>query len=102
VSADAESAPAISLELDDLYLPGEPVLLRARTVNTEIDPAGMRAVVAPAGRPQEEKRFEFIVEGDAWTVMLVGLTPGVYEIEVRAVRAPTLPKPVHDIFEVGG
>lgn len=101
LSPDAAAAPAISLDLDDLYLPDEPVTIGARLVNVDTEPGGVRATVRRVGAPGPGVRVDLHPAGEGWSVE-TALPAGVYEIEVRAVRSDVLPDPVHDVFEVAG
>jgi len=101
---DAAGQAAISLDLDDLYLPDEPVVLRARLVDGEAPeqpPVGVIEAVTPGaagGGPRP-----FVEDGDGWMLTVEGLPPGVYRVEVGpAAWGPRSPGPVHDLFEVGG
>ena len=100
----AAERPAISLDIDDLYQPGEPVTVNARLINTAL-PGPVRAAVAPAGPagPQRPRVVELTPGPDGWHAELPGLAPGLYRIEVRTAQAgPAGPPPVHDIFAVAG
>jgi hypothetical protein len=104
-SPAAAERPAIALDLDDLYVAGEPVALRARLVNVERWPGPLRARVAPVDAPTAvpARVVEFAEALDGWTLALEGLPPGLYRAEVRTAKAgPLAPAPVHDLFEVAG
>jgi hypothetical protein len=46
---------------------------------------------------------EFAEAAEGWTLVLEGLPPGLYRVEVRTAKAgPLAPPPVHDLFEVAG
>jgi hypothetical protein len=89
---------AISVQLDDLYAPDEPVIVRARVVDGE--PAQLEVRL----RHSETQQSQTILlqgERDTWQhVTLEGLTPGLYRIQVRAVSGSF--DAVHDVFEVAG
>jgi Lecithin:cholesterol acyltransferase len=102
-SPAAAQRPAIALELDDLYLPGEPVTLRARLVNLSVPPGPVIAVIEPAGAPAATPAREFTQTPGGWALELGGLPPGLYRVQVRTATAgPLAPPPVHDLFEVAG
>ncbi len=101
LSGEAEQAPAISLDLDDLYLPDEPVTIGARMVNVDAEPGGVRAVVTRVGSSGPPARIDLGEAGGRWSADAV-LAPGLYQVEVRAVQADVMPDPVHDVFEVAG
>jgi Lecithin:cholesterol acyltransferase len=99
----AAERPAIALNLDDLYVTGEPVTLRARLVNAQGTPGPLWARIEPvAGAPAGAATArEFTELPDGWTVTLEEVPPGLYRAEVRTAKAgPLAPPPVHDLFEV--
>lgn len=104
VSQEAEGRPAISLDLDDLYLAGEPVELRAKLVNTSNTVGPLEArIEAVGGERVTTVKQEFREEGDDWVLRMEGLPPGLYRVAVRTVKAePLAPKPVHDLFGIAG
>ncbi len=105
LAAERPDRRAISVRVDDLYLPGEPVELGARLINFPSAPGGVRVTVTPVGGDTTRRADMAPVADDQWSVSLEGLPAGVYAVEVRArqvASGATLPAPVHDIFEVGG
>jgi pimeloyl-ACP methyl ester carboxylesterase len=101
LSPEAAERPAISLDLEDLYVTGEPVEFRVELLNCQ-DPgsvsARLESVDGPRGRPLEK---EFHRTADAgWGLRVEGLSVGLYRIEVCTAKLG--PSPVHDLFEVGG
>jgi Lecithin:cholesterol acyltransferase len=104
-SPAAAERPAIALDLDDLYVAGEPVTLHARLVNSPGSPGSLRAHVEPVGAPSaaSARTVEFTEVPGGWAAGLEGLPPGLYRVEVRSAKAgPAAPSPVHDLFEVAG
>jgi pimeloyl-ACP methyl ester carboxylesterase len=102
VSLKAEERPAISLDLDDLYIRGESVELRAQLVNTtnEVGPLEGR-IEAVDGTTATVVRQKFREEGEGWVLKLEGLPPGLYRATVRASKAgPSAPKAVRDLFGI--
>jgi pimeloyl-ACP methyl ester carboxylesterase len=112
----ATEPPAIRLNLDDLYLAGEPVELHVRLlvpapgtgdlqVCSEAGGIGGAPVarlepVSEGGLPAE---YALRPRGDSWGLTLEGLAPGLYRCAVRAGAAGhPAPSPVHDLFEVAG
>jgi Lecithin:cholesterol acyltransferase len=94
---------AIGLDLDDLYVTGEPMVLRARLVNAQGTPGPLRARIEPVtGQAAATAAVLDFTEGpDGWTLALEELPPGLYRAEVRTAKAsPLTPPPVHDLFEV--
>jgi hypothetical protein len=103
-SAAAADRPAIALDLDDLYVAGEPVALRAHLVNVQGAPGALLARIEPAEAPRAVSlpARQFTEAQDGWVLEAEGLPPGLYRAEVRTEKAgPLAPLPVHDLFEVG-
>ena len=106
ISREFAEHPAISLDLNDLYLGGEPVELRVQLANLNPNehPGPPEARIEPVGgeRAMAVKK-EFREEGNSWILRLEGLSPGLYRLEVRTAKAgPRAPPPVHDVFEIAG
>jgi hypothetical protein len=104
-SQAAAERPAIALDLDDLYVAGEPVTLHARLVNSPGSPGSLRAHIEPVGTPSgaSARTVEFTEAPGGWVAGLEALPPGLYRVEVAAAKAgPAAPSPVHDLFEVAG
>jgi hypothetical protein len=102
-SPAAAERPAIALDLDDLYVAGEPVMLRARLVNAQGAPGPLRARIEPVAAPPGgvAAAVDFTEGPGGWTLALEELPPGLYRAEVRTTKAgPLAPPPVHDLFEV--
>jgi hypothetical protein len=99
-----EERTAINLELDDLYLPGEPVEIHAKLVNLHNDPGVLRARIKPIDRDGEPINLEFQNQQEhQWGLVVNDLLPGLYRLEVRTLKAgPQAPTPVHSLFAVGG
>lgn len=92
-------APAIGIDVEDLFLATDPVEVRATLFNTEpAEPP--RAKITSVGGP-EERLVDLVPDGEAWSAAIEGLAAGVYRVEVTA-RAETneSPTPVSDVFEV--
>ena len=89
----------IDLQVEDLFLPGEPVLLRASMPDGVRLAGGLVAEVAPAGGiPQEHK---FVEDEGGWELALEGLQPGLYRVRVRGAEGGgAAPTPVREVFEV--
>jgi len=99
-SAGVAARSAISVDLDDLYLPGEPVTLQAELVNVS-SPGALWAEISPVDRAGEAVRQEFGPVPGGWQVELTDLPPGLYRATVRSRDAgPFAPLPVHDLFAV--
>jgi pimeloyl-ACP methyl ester carboxylesterase len=89
----------IDLQVEDLFLPGEPVLIRARMSDGGELAGGLVATVTPAcGEPQE---LRFGEGTDGWELTLEGLRTGLYRVWVRGeVGGAAAPTPVREVFEV--
>ncbi len=91
--------PAISLDLDDLYLEDEPVTISAELINVK-EEGPLVARVTGVDVDQSMLEFELAEREDGWGVELEGLKPGLHRIEVATVTVG--PEPVHDVFEIMG
>src|SRR5262249_11947389 len=101
----AAEQPAIALDLDDLYLAGEPVTLRAQLVNVHESQGPLQARIEPVDPSSTAPvlKLEFTETQDGWTLETEVLAPGLYRTEVRTAKAgPLAPPPVHDLLEVAG
>jgi hypothetical protein len=103
-SPAASERPGIAFDLDDLYVPGEPLTLKARLVNVTRSVGTLQAriepVDAPAGSPTS---VPFVETADGWIADIGGLPPGLYRAEVRTTSGgPWAPPPVHDLFVISG
>lgn len=102
---EAAEQPAISLDLDDLYVAGEPVQLRAQLLNVSehVQAEPPEASIEPVDAESAAMKKTFQMEGDSWVLRLEGIPAGLYRLEVRTARAGAgAPPPVHDLFEVAG
>ncbi|WP_199312400.1 lipase/acyltransferase domain-containing protein [Phormidium tenue] len=95
---------AISLDLDDLYLPDEIVEFRASIVNASEDFGKLKAKITSVSDEDFSLRADFQKQDDQWILHLdknAFPTGGLHRLEVRVekggLKAPT---PVHDLFEV--
>jgi hypothetical protein len=102
ITPQVAERPAIALDLEDVYLPGEPLEFRAQIINSEAGPAPLKARMQPAaGGPVIDA--DFTEHTGRYLLRLDGLPPGLYRVEVRTgLSGPQSPPPVHDIFEVSG
>ena len=95
----AGQRPVIGLGLEDLYLPGEPVVLRATVTNGEAPKGLVARLTAARDGPVTEVPFK--EDGHAYTLTLEGLLPGMYRVRVgSAMGGETAPTPVRDVFEI--
>lgn len=92
---------AISLSLDDLYLPDEPVSLRAR-VSGPAAIETLKAEITPVTGDRPALSFDFVEEQDQeWRLTIDALPPGLYRVTARTeAETDPVPTPVHDLFEV--
>jgi hypothetical protein len=103
VSQVQASRPAIALELEDLYLTDQPIVLRTTYVNTLHNTAPPIATLRSIADKQIHPPQPFVPDNDGWQLVLDGLEPGLYHIEVApGSGGPNAPQPVHDVFEVAG
>jgi hypothetical protein len=87
------------LQVDDLFLPGEPVLIQARMSDGGTLPEGLVAEVSQCGGAPREYRFRDGTVG--WELILEDVPPGLHRIRVRGVHGgATAPAPVREVFEV--
>jgi hypothetical protein len=101
-SAAAEQS-ALALDLDDLFLAGEPVVIRASLVNAPDSIGPVRGLIEPVDPPDAAQigPVDFARAGDDWELVLHDIPAGLYRVEVRtAMAGPRAPTPVHDLFEV--
>jgi pimeloyl-ACP methyl ester carboxylesterase len=98
----AAERPAIALDLDDLYVVGDPVTLHARLVNVERPLGPPRARIEPVGtKAAAEQTLGFGPAPDGWRLDVEGLPPGLYRVKVKTTKGgPWAPPPVHDLLEV--
>ena len=95
--------PGISLEVDDLFLPEEPVTLRAKLVGKELGPltVPIQARIEPVGGAANTLEANFKEINDGWELTIPECAAGLYRVEVRLSQDyPGMPSPVHDLFEV--
>jgi pimeloyl-ACP methyl ester carboxylesterase len=99
----AEEPPGIGLEVEDLYLPHEPVTIRASLVSKRPLSDPLRARIEPLGKPGEAFEADFQAISTGWELTIPDCPAGAYRLEVRPpVMGPGVPSPVHDVFEVAG
>ncbi len=93
--------PAISLDVDDLYLANEPVVLRARVTYPYTHSGVLEACISPVKAGILAATYPFEVSGDGWVLNLRALPSGLYRVTVQLrERGPKDAAPVHDIFQV--
>lgn len=109
----AERPSSISLDVEDVYAAGRPVVLKARVLDPDkrvVDPStvrgrwgGLTAAVAPHDGAGPASAASFAEGADGWETASLHLPPGVYRVAVGTVLEPEAsPAAVHDVFEVIG
>ncbi|HEU5374083.1 MAG TPA: hypothetical protein VFV38_01465 [Ktedonobacteraceae bacterium] len=94
--------PAISLYLDDIYLPEEPIKLHAQLITAHKDwhPGAVEAIVSQV-EGDITCQYQFEESEDGWDLFIEDLPSGQYQVEVRTYKGGyKAPSPVHDIFEI--
>jgi hypothetical protein len=101
-ASQATPQPALSVDVEDLYAVGEPIILTAAVRNLEFrDVKEVRARVKSASHGVLVYQGQFAATGADWRIEIPSLTPGAYRVEVEAVAAGASgPAPVHDVFVV--
>jgi pimeloyl-ACP methyl ester carboxylesterase len=91
---------SISLQVDPLFLPGEPVELF-------VDAAGVerfgppRARITARGADLEARVLSFVKFADHWELNLGALPAGQYALTVEpTLGGPNAPTPIHEVIEV--
>ena len=103
IRMEAEAHPALSIELDDLYLAGEPVEIRAKLINVTQETGPLEARIEPlAGICGDIVEARFKAKGDT-SVLRMELPAGLYRATIETSKGgPAAPPAVHDVFEVAG
>lgn len=100
-SAQAAERPALAIQLDDVYAPGEPVEISATVVNAQTPVQALNARVESLTGQAAPITRAFRDQGAGWSLTLDALPPGTYRLSVHpADPGPDRPGAVHDIFEV--
>lgn len=100
-SDDAAGRPALSVDIDDLYLVDEPITVTAELVNGEV--SDLVATLTPLDGSEPPSHHEFARTGESFSLGLSGKHSGGYRIEVGAAHSgPGVPPAVHDVFVVAG
>lgn len=97
----AEERATLALEIDDMYLPEEQVIIRAKVYNANENFGGIIAQIEsidPVGIPT---MFEMVETPDSWVLQLHDQPAGLYRIKVQVRNfSPFSPTPIEDIFEI--
>jgi Lecithin:cholesterol acyltransferase len=99
---DLMKQPALSVELDDLYVAGEPVTVRASLLNSDEPVGGVFARVKPVDPPGRVRDYNLLRSAErGWHVEIGDCAPGLYRLEVRTrISGPRAPLPIQDLFVV--
>jgi pimeloyl-ACP methyl ester carboxylesterase len=91
---------SISLSLEDLYLPDEPIHIRAR-VNSPIPVQNLQAEITAISEHRSPLNITFVEQENEWSLTIADLPAGLYRIKVYTdSMEESVPPPVHDIFEI--
>lgn len=95
-----EAKTAISLSLDDLYLPDEPISIRARVAGAM--PFGkLKAAIESVSSDRPALSLDFVEQEKDWLLAIDDLPAGLYRVTVQTeTTSEQAPTPVHDLFEV--
>jgi pimeloyl-ACP methyl ester carboxylesterase len=99
IESEAEGQPALSLDVDDLYVPGEPVHVRAEIINQKTHPGRLIGRLESL-TGDSDKVIDLDEKDGQWTATLGDLGPGVYRITLETWKRG--PSAVHGLFEVAG
>jgi hypothetical protein len=105
IKPSAAERVAISVDLDDLYLEGEPVKMFVHLANAEKQDAygPVQAQIQGIGKETRVITTNFQEDEKGWKLKLEGLLPGVYRIKVSTIKGgPGAPPALHDVFEIAG
>jgi pimeloyl-ACP methyl ester carboxylesterase len=101
LSNEIDKRPAISLNIDDLYVASEPIELCARIVNLKTDIGVLQGKITPVEENGRSLLLDFQQQEYQWVLTIDGLPPGLYRLEVQTrMQGPLTPIPVKDVFEV--
>jgi hypothetical protein len=90
---------AISLSVDDLYVPDEQVSFRAKLIGVEGD--SLKAKIESVSGDRPALNLDFTQHETEWTLAVDDLPTGLYRITVSADGlGDGAPSPVHNLFEV--
>jgi len=98
---EIDKRPAISLNIDDLYVASEPIELYARIVDLKTDIGVLQAKITPVEQNERPLLLNFQEQEHRWVLTIECLPPGLYRLEVQtSMQGPLTPIPVKDVFEV--
>ena len=96
------SQTAISLTLEDVYLPDEAIAMRARVISTPGLVTGkLKAEITSVSDERPAIHVDFEEREQEWVLAIDNLQPGLYRVTVQTENSSDqAPTPVHDLFEV--
>ncbi|MGL4498465.1 MAG: esterase/lipase family protein [Planktothrix sp.] len=90
---------ALSLEVDDFYLPGEPIEIRGTVINGGEIGSSLGVQITSKTSAFEPISLGLKENGTYCTATLENLPPGIYEIELKTEAGLEI-QPVRNVFEV--
>lgn len=101
IDSQVAEKPAISLSLDDLYLPNQPIQMRAKVLNFSQGLGKLNAQITPISVDGDTQNLEFLPDNEEWVLSISDLAPGLYRLQVETDNyGSQAPTPVNDVFEV--
>lgn len=100
---DSAQRAHISLDIDPLYLPAEPVQLQAQVLGQSTAPLSLKAMLEGVTVDYSTREYEFQKGADNFELKIEGLRPGSYRVKVLTSEGgPHTPIPVSETFEIAG
>jgi pimeloyl-ACP methyl ester carboxylesterase len=97
----ATESASLTLTLEDMYVRGEPIRIRASVAKASTEYSGVVASVERVSDPGSPRIIELARSGEDWETEIPNLQGGLYKLELRTkLSEPTAPPPVHDVFQV--
>jgi hypothetical protein len=94
-----EERATLSVDLEDLYEPGEPVIVAANVLNGQAD--SVMATLTPLREDGQTFQRDFVEVEGGFQLDLSDAEPGGYRIAVATKeQGPAAPSPVHDLFVI--
>jgi hypothetical protein len=91
---------AISICLDDLYLPDELIQIRAR-ITGPLSFGKLQAEITAVDSDRPPLHLDFVEQEQGWGLVIEDLPAGLYRIQVQTEQSSSqAPTAVHDLFEV--
>ena len=90
---------AISLRVEDLYTPAEPIAFKAKLIGTNSNK--LTTTIEPVAGDRSPLQLDFTQQNDDWSLTVDDLPEGLYRIAVIAEDSPSqVPSAVHNVFGV--